>query len=474
MKDNEKKDVQKKKWFPNVFSLLFSFSVIAAILTWIVPAGSFERIVEDGITKVVPGTFSFIEKNPQDLWDIFQALVTAFKNQASLVFMIFFVGAAVSMLETTKAIDAFFAKIADLAKGKEEIAVFCIMLFLSVGGATGVFGNVTLVLIPIGIIISQAMGFDKTLGFLMVFLGSFSGFNTGWVNPSTVGVAQTIAELPMFSGLGVRVLFHVVNFTISYLFVYAYLRQIRSNPQKSLNYKPGLAKELYMGNSENGEVKDVEVTSSQMISMLCMIVGIIIVIIGALKFGWGTDQIAATFFGVAFVMGLTNYKDLNLMMDQFTKGCSKTVTAAFVVGFANAIPVIMKAGGILDTIVYYLSEPIGYFGDVVGTVIMLFSNIIINFFITSGSGQASAVMPIMIPICDLTGITRQVAVQCFQFGDGLSNCIYPTVASLMGGLAFADVSYGKYIKKVLPLFILQISLAAVAVVILQSIGWTGI
>lgn len=470
----ENHGLKKERRFPNVFTLLFLFSILAAVLTWIIPAGSFERVAVENGVRVIPGTFALTERSPQGIWEICQAIMTAFKNQASLVFMIFFVGAAVHMLEASKAIDAVFAKIAYAARGKEGLAVFGIMLFMAIGGATGVFGNVTLVLIPIGIILSKAMGFDKTLGFLMVFLGSFGGFNVGWINPSTVGVAQAIAEIPLFSGMGVRILFFIVNFLLSFLFVYFYLRQIRKNPEKSLNYKPGMQFSDYMGGQESMEEAKVRVTRCQAYSMVIMMIGIAVIMYGALKFGWGTDQIGAVFFFATILIGLMNTKDLNTTMEEFGKGCSKMVTAAFVVGFANAISVIMKNGGILDTIVYYLSVPIGQFGPVIGANIMMLSNLVINFFITSGSGQASVVMPIMVPICDLTGITRQVAVQCFQFGDGLSNCVYPTVASLMGGLAFAQVSYGKYIKKVLPLFICQILLAMLAVTILQNVGWTGL
>lgn len=150
------------------------------------------------------------------------------------------------------------------------------------------------------------------------------------------------------------------------------------------------------------------------------------------------------------------------------------MTAAFIVGFANAITVLMKNGNILDTIVYYLAMPINYFGPTVGAAFMYLANVIINFFISSGSGQAAAVMPIMVPIADLTGITRQVAVQAFQFGDGFTNCIIPTVGTLMGGLGFAGISYGKYLKKVMPFIILQLVLALIAIVVLQSIGWTGL
>ena len=173
------KEGNKRSWFPNVYTILFLLAIVSAILTWIVPAGSYERVTEENVTKVVAGTYHVIGQNPQGPWEIFQALVTGFKNQSSLIYMILLVGAAVYMITETKAIDTIFMKLAKAVKGREEIAIFCVMFFMSMGGATGVFGNATLVLIPIGIFLSQAMGFDKTLGFFMIFFGQFAGFNVG-------------------------------------------------------------------------------------------------------------------------------------------------------------------------------------------------------------------------------------------------------------------------------------------------------
>ena len=466
---------QKKKWFPNVYSLLFLLAVVAAVLTWIIPAGSFERVTEDGVTRVVAGTFAFSEQQPQGPWQIFEALVQGFKNQVSLIFMILFVGAAVNMLAGTKAIDAIFTKLAAAVKGKEEIAIFCVMAFMSLGGATGVFGNVTLVLIPIGIFLSQAMGFDKTLGFFMIFFGSFSGFNIGWANAGVLGLAQAIAEVPIFSGLGVRLVFHAINFVLSYAFVWLYLRKIKKDPKKSLNYEPGVEIASIMGNQEaSQQMEKAMVSREQILSMVCMVGGLLTVVWGALNYQWGADKISATFIVVSLLIGLISYRDMNIAFNHFIKGCSGVVTAAFIVGFANAITVLMQNGDILDTIVYYLSIPINHFGPVVGAAFMYIADVIVSLFISSGSGQAAAVMPIMVPIADLTGITRQVAVQAFQFGDGFTNCIVPTVGTLMGGLGFAGLSYGKYLRDVMPLIILQVVLALGAIIFLQSIGWTGL
>ncbi|QQO10134.1 YfcC family protein [Breznakiella homolactica] len=466
----------KKKWaFPNAFVILIIFCLVAMVMTWVVPAGRFDRVTEGSITKVVPDSFHLVDSKPQNPWDLFRAIVTGFKRQASLIYMTLFVGAAIFMLESTKAIDIAFRKLARAMKGKEALAIFVVMAVMSLGGATGVFGSVTLVLIPIGIFLSRAMGFDNGLGFAMIFFGSFSGFNVGWANFSTIGIAQTIAELPIFSGFGVRVILHICNFILSYFFVLMYFNKIKKDPTRSLNYETGMALGDYMGSTgENEDVSKVKLTVSQIVSLLALVLGIVTVVIGALKFKWGADHISATFLVVSLVIGLVSRFGANGTADGFIKGCSNVVYAAFIIGFANAISVIMESGLILDTIVYYLSIPINYFGPVAGANFMLIANSIINIFISSGSGQATAVMPIMVPIADITGITRQVAVQAFQFGDGFTNCLIPTIGSLMGGLGFAKVQYGRYLKWATPFVLLQIVLACVAITILQSIGWTGL
>ena len=469
------KEVKQRKALDlNVYVLLVIMALFAMVLTWVVPAGIFDRETTDGVTRVIAGTYHRVEQMPQSPWSLAIAIVQGFIDRGALIFMIFFVGAAVRMLDKSQAINVAFVRMAKAVKGREQIAIFLIMLFMSIGGATGVFGNVTLVLIPVGIYLSQAMGFDKTLGFFMIFFGSFSGFNVGWANAGVLGLAQTIAELPMFSGIQVRIFFHIVNFALSYLFVLRYFYQIKKDPTKSLNYKTGMLKNDYMGSPDGEELVESKLSVAQILSLLALIVGIAVVIVGSLTLKWKPIHIAAVFLVVSLVIGLVNGWGANGTAKAFIKGCSDLVPAAFIVGFANAIMIMLNQGLILDTIVNALASPINRFGPVVGANFMLFVNTLISLLISSGSGQATTVMPIMVPVADLTGITRQVAVQTFQFGDGFTNCIVPTVGTLMGGLAFAGLGYGKYLKKVMPLIIIQIALAHVAITVLQMIGWTGL
>jgi uncharacterized ion transporter superfamily protein YfcC len=300
----------------------------------------------------------------------------------------------------------------------------------------------------------------------MIYLGSYIGFNVGWGNVFTVGIAHTIAELPMFSGFGVRVFFHVVNYILVFGFVYLYIKKIKADPTNSLTYSI----EESTAQSNVFEEKEV-MTIGHMICTAIVVVAFGAIVYGSLRLKWGIDHYSVVFLMVAVFCGIIGGLGTNGTAIAFVKGCGSMAYAALVIGMARGISVVMTDGKIIDTVVYYLSLPIGMFGPVVGAVLMFFANIVINFFIPSGSGQAVTVMPIMVPLADLTGITRQVAVQAFQFGDGFTTCIIPTASVLMGCLGLSGIPYEKYVKWAAPLIAIQLVLAMIALVVLQLLHW---
>ncbi len=301
----------------------------------------------------------------------------------------------------------------------------------------------------------------------MIYLGSYAGFNVGWGNVFTVGIAHTVAELPMFSGFGVRVFFHIVNLLLTFGFVYLYIRKVKADPTKSLVYSAEEAAQQ-ANHFEEHESMDLR----HMICTAIVVISFGAIIYGSLQLKWGIDHYSVVFFMMAVSCGLIGGLGMNGTAVAFVKGCGSMAYAALVIGMARAISVVMTDGKIIDTVVYYLSLPISKYGPVIGANLMFFANIVINFFIPSGSGQAVTVMPIMVPLADLTGITRQVAVQAFQFGDGFTNCFIPTASVVMGCLGIAGIAYEKYVKWIFPLIALQIVLAMVALTVLQTIGWS--
>lgn len=467
----KKTRVKKKILRFNVYAFLLLLSLIAAGLTYIIPAGEFLRVNENGILHVVSGTFSFVERNPQNPFTVFFAIIQGFKKQISYILLIFFAGSSIFMLDATGAVQYYFPKLSGKLFNKEPILIFIIMAFMSFSGATGVFGNIIVVIIPFGIFISQAMGFDKTLGFFIIFFGGFSGFNVSWATPGVLGAAQKYAGLDLYSGNNIRIMLQIGNFLISYLFVLRYYFLIKKNPENSLNYRGSSDQTSYMGPSEKTCAISEDKNTRAGFVLLCMGLGVSLIFILSLTKDWNIDTLSAAFLILTCVIGLIYFKNLNLVMEHFIICISKLVTPAFIVGFGAAISIILAQGKISDTIIYFLCRPIEYVSPAIGASLMVVINGIINFFINSGSGQANTVMPLMVAFGEIKGITPQVIVQAFQFGDGLTNSLYPTVPALMAGLRFADIYYRDYLKHVWVFVCLQLVLAMFAVTILQIKGW---
>ncbi|MBQ2424974.1 MAG: YfcC family protein [Lachnospiraceae bacterium] len=465
---------KKKFEIPTTCALLFMLLLFCAVLTWIIPAGAYDTEKVGNTNRVIAGTYHVIESTPVGPWAAMMAVTGGFYKAAKLMIMIMFCGGAVEILEKSGAISAAFGKLASNKNMNVNLLVFILMAFMSIGGAAGVFANPVVALVPIGVILMKNLGYDAFAGFLLVYMGAYSGFNVGWANASTIGTAQPIAELPIFSGFSVRVILNVINFIICYFFTVKYMKTIKANPKKSLNYEEGLSVHEYMGGGKAEDMTTATMTWQHTLSLIGLVAAIAAICVGSIKFGWSYDQMGATFFILAVASGLINGMGINGTTKVFIAGCAKMTNAAFIVGFANGVGIVLTNGQILNTIVHWLSIPMQSMGSVMGANFMFIANLLINFLIPSGSGQAAAVMPIMVPMADLAGITRQVAVQAFQFGDGFSNCLYPTAGTLMGSLALAKTDWAKYAKWLMPLLGCQIILSFASLTILQSIGWTGL
>lgn len=464
----------KKLKMPHVLAFLFLMVLVMTAFTWIIPAGEYDRETvktELGTqSRVVPGSYHAVPPVPQQVWKVAPALVKGFQDSASMIFMVLFCGAAIAILERTGTVHALFQRFIRKMRGREHLAIFAVMLLMSMGGAVGAFANNVLALMPLAVLLARGLGYDSVVGFGMIYLGAFAGFNVGWGNVFTVGIAQNVAQIPQFSGLGVRVLFHAVNLLLTYAFVALYAGRIKRNPAKSLLYEEGLPLSEVVGSTEE-DAKLQPLSWRQLCCALITVTGFGSIVWGSVSWGWGVPDYSAVFLGMALLIGLVGGLGVNGTADAFVKGCATLIIGAFVIGISRAISVVMADGKIIDTVVHCLSEPIAHYGPIVGANLMFYANTLINFFINSGSGQAVVVMPLMVPLADLAGITRQVAVQAFQFGDGFSNCIYPTSGILMSALALAGIPYQKYLKWFLPLILLQTVLASAALTVLQAADW---
>lgn len=460
---------RSKRGMPHIYVIAFALLCLALLLTWIIPGGSFVR--EEG--RVVSESFHAVPSRPQSPLALFPAILGACVKQGPLIFMIFFVGAAIKILEQGQALSLAFVQLSQRMRGREPLLIFGVMALLSVGGAAGVFGNAAIALVPLGIYLSKAMGMDRGLGFLMVFLGCFSGFNLGWANMGILGQAQDMAGLPLYSGNKVRMAFHGLNFFLCFAFVIRYYKRVKADPRQSLNAKEGQAASELLG-FDKAALPEAKLTGRQKLVLGLAGASVLFSLYGGMVWHWSNAEIASFYLGVALSLGLLSGFGANGTAEAFVAGCQAMVKPALIVGLTSAFAVLLREAQVLDSIVHAFFRPLEGQGPLQGALLLVLVNALINFFMVSGSGQGATVMPLMLPLAERMGLTAQVTVQAFQFGDGLTNVLWPTVGTLMSALDLAGIAYRRYLRLIFPLFLLQTGLSLLAIAILQALQWTGL
>lgn len=465
-------DKSKKKGMikvPHTYVILFSVIIIMSVLTYVIPAGQYERVKDEntGRTVVDPNSFHIVESNPITPFGLAQAVPKGMGAAQEIIFFIFIVGGSFQIITATGTIEAGIGKLAKKLDGKEKFMIPIFMAIFAVGGATFGMSEETIVFVPIGIALARALGFDAITGTAMITLGAACGFNAGVMNPFTVGVAQGIAELPLFSGIWLRLIVLVVLLIITAIYIIRYSERVKKDP--SLSIVADLEK------AESGKRIDlnnvIEMTINHIIVLGIVVAGFVMIGYGVFKLGWYILEIGSIFLAMGLISGLVGRLNPSEMARQFVAGAKDIAFGALVVGIARGILVVMSEGVIIDTIVHGLAESIKVLPKAVSVVGMYIVQVIINFFIPSGSGQAAATMPIITPLADILGITRQTAVMAFHFGDGFTNSIIPTSASLMGYLSIGNVPYEKWFKFIWPLMLIWIGTGMVFLIIANAISY---
>ena len=458
MEDTTKK---KKFQFPDVYALIFILCCLAMVLTWIIPAGTFERVTEGTLTKVVAGTFQHVDSSPQTPWAMLQAIYQGFINSAGTIFLIFFCGASVAMVEESHALSDFFTWLARKLKGKEMLAIAILMYGLGLGNAAGAFANIGVALMPIGIVMSNAIGGDAFLAFLIIYYGLQSGFSIGFANPSILGVAQTMAEIPIFSGTNVRVVCCLANITFLYIVTMLYYRRIRKDPTKSLNY----GSDFHSAFEVSSDKVDSKMTKRQILTAAVFLLGVVLCVGLTIACKWNAKKIASYFFGMMIVIGLVSTfstywfsdklaiasmgaRDLRLLHHRSGQRHCCYPESGQSAGYHRLRPEHpAESGGCRGG-----CRPDG------GR--QCYRQHLYPLRFRSGSGHDPA-------------DDRQVAVQAFQFGDGLCNLLTPLNGPMMGCLAMVGISFPKYIKWAFKYLMMNIGAAIVITMVLQAVGWVG-
>lgn len=457
------KEKKRKLEAPDTYVILLLVLLIAVVATYLVPAGSFEREVIDGVEQVVPNTYEKVNKNPANLMDIFLALQQGMVESGSIIFLVLFAGGMFEVIERSGAIRAGILRAVDQTKGKEFLLIATVSMIFALGGAIGAVANSVIPFVAIGLIIARALRLDAIIAVAITFGAAFAGFNVGFLNPYTLGIAQSIADVPLFSGMIFRVIVFVIIVGVTIHYTWRYAKKVLSDPNKSI---VGV---LEMDESETLEQMDFTVRHK--LILLFTGVAFAFFVFATIQWEWGMDHMAALFILIGIVAGIIASMNYNEITKVFLEGCTKLVYGALIIGVARAILIVMENAHILDSFVHALSIPLTNFPPVIAAIGMFIANTILNFFVPSGSGQAMIAMPILTPLADMLGVTRQVAVQAFQFGDGFTNAIFPTSGVLMACLAIAGVSWAKWARWLLPLFIIWVIIAIIMLTIAVLINW---
>ena len=455
----------RKIKLPHTLVLIYIMVVLTVAATWIVPGGEYSRIEKDGRTIPQSGTFHLVEGRPQGVGALFISPIKGFIEAAYIIVFIFMVGGAFAVIQKTGAITAFIQNLAFKVGNRRALRALLIpiiMVIFSLAGA--VFGMCEEVMpfVLIFIPLALSLGYDTITGVAIPFVGAAAGFAGAFFNPFTVGIAQGIAGLPLYSGLWYRIIVWVIGTTIAIIVVMRYAAKIHKNPEKSPTFDEDLEKRKNL-DLDGTRQERVKLTWAHRRVLYLFLLGMTLLVFGILKYKWYINEIAGLFLALGIFSGILGRLRSEEVAKAFVEGAKDMIGAALIIGTARAILVVATDGQILDTALYYMSEGISRFHPILSSQLMFISQCIINFFLHSGTAQAALTMPIMAPLGDLVGITRQTSVFAFQLAEYI-NPILPTSGVTMGVLGLARLRWEKWAKWFLPLMLIWVLFGLLALI----------
>lgn len=532
--------MSKGRKFPHTYVIVFAIVVMAAMLTWLVPGGSFSReeVEVNGSMRevVVSDSFQFTESSPQT-WQVFSALFDGFVDKADIIVFILMIGGAFWILNSSRAIDAgiyaFIRKTRVFEKnrairflGIDNMIIVTIMLLFSVFGATFGMSEETIAFVIIFVPMAIGMGYDSIVGVSLCFVAAGLGFAGAILNPFTIGIAQGLSHLPLFSGIEYRMFCWVVINLAGIGYVLWYTRRIKKDPRRSPVYEDDEVWRQKHGEQESAIVYHTPLSAWLTFGMLTavlvlcaflyplttlniglsaytwpvfpvlavlfalsnlfalrksvhffilnlLIFTILLLIVGVMGYGWYVMEIATLFMALGLLAGAAMNYSPNRVAKLFLEGVGDILSAALIVGLAGGIIIILQRGQVIDTLLYYASGSMEEMGNLATVWTMYLIQTGINIIIPSGSAKAALTIPIMSQFSDLIGLSRQATVMAFQLGDGFTNLITPTSGVLIGVLGVARIPYGKWVKWVTPLMIILIVLGALLLIPTVSMQLNG-
>ncbi len=466
------KTVEKKASkfaLPHIYVMIFIIICIMAVLTYVIPAGQYTQVPgPNGRMMIDPDSYTRVEQTPVSIFDVFKSIPIGLREANDLIFAILTIGGLFEVLKRSGVIEVG-ASLLVKAFAKRPLLIVPVLLYTF--GLIAAFidtPELAIVYVPILIPVMLKLGYDTITATAIALCGTISGYIGAMANPFTVGIAQEIAGLPRFSGMGYRFIVFCVITAVAAVYVIRYARRVKANPQSSLTYDEDIIKRQQLAEENKG---DFVATSQQKIAALITVLLFVGMMVCVLFYRWGMVEIGGYFLIMAFVVAFLVKLKPSQVAETFDAGFQGMLHGALICGVVRGVVVIMTQGNIIDTIIHGLAQLIGGLPSAINVLGMLIIQFFINFFIPSGSGQALFTMPIMAPLADLIGVTRQTAILAYQFGDGLSNIIFPTSGYFMATLAVAGVKWEKWAKFQIPLQIIWLVVAGALLVVANVIGW---
>ena len=417
----------------HTYTLLGFLIIVSVIVANILPASQYEKNIDSGREIIDPNQYSIIESERPGIFDIFLALPRGLSASADLVFCFLIIGGVLGILTKVGLVEAAISKLLRISNVPNFLLIAILMTFFAIGGGTlGIAGEIILFL-PALVLLAKRLGYNEITGASIAILGAGAGVSGAFLSPFTVGLAQQLAGLPLYSALGFRLLAWLVLTIVTILYVLRYAQRHRVIPEAI---------------SENNAPR----CHNARLQCILMVIGIVMIAVGTIKLNWGLIELSAAYLAIAVCIAIVGKLTATDTAQAFADGASRMVSAALAVGFARSVPLILENAQVIDTILHSLATSIQELpGGARAAGIFVFQ-VLVSFVIPSGTGQAVLTIPILAPLWDIVGVTRQTVVLAFQFGDAFSNVLSPNVAYFIAALSAVNIQWTKWAKFVLPLF----------------------
>lgn len=453
--------------FNNSIVILFSILAFIALLSYVIPAGEYDRIQVGGQLLTKAGSFHTIPSSPMTFMGFFQAIPQGMQAASPLLFMILLIGGSIRIFDSTGAIRSALGSLVNVfGKDKGGWILGSIVIFFALIGAFPAMFEATIPFAPICVSIALALGYDVVVGVAIGLLGVAVGWTAGPTNPWTVGIGQNIAQLPIFSGFPYRLFILIVLVAITIMYILRYGNAVKSGKRKSI--MEGVDVSEFAAYKSLGE--DVFTVRHKLI-ILTLAATIGVLLYGTYNWHWQITEMSAIYIVGGIIAGIIGGFSPSKIADEFIDGGKAIFMPAMAVGLARSIQIIMNNTHITDTLVYYFSIPLQGLAPAISAVGMFIVQSLLTFFIPSGSGLAMLSMPIMVPLSDVIHLNRQIAILAFQYGDGLAHLCFPTTAVTVAFIAVGKIPFSRWLQFIMPYLYTVWAFAAISLVIAVVINW---